>query len=206
MGSWHDSCIALNLYTLLCDTVPEGYYLVADTAFPWGTAQVAGRIWSAMKEGEHYSADPEEQAYEVAFSQDLLSYRQTAEWGNRFMQGSFGRLCVPLPANQHELHGMILETVAWLSNAQTRMVGINQIQTVYESIWRQGEQDLVWQGFKTMLFGEQRWCNWVHQFHVVPAWEWEEWCKIKVVSTNYMMVKLQMSHQTNQACGLHAGV
>jgi hypothetical protein len=33
-GSWHDSHIARSIYKKLCDKTPEGFYLVADTAFP----------------------------------------------------------------------------------------------------------------------------------------------------------------------------
>jgi hypothetical protein len=32
----------------------------------------------------------------VAFDRELLSYRQTAEWGMPGLQGSFGRLRIPL--------------------------------------------------------------------------------------------------------------
>jgi hypothetical protein len=171
MGSWHDARIAQDLYARLRDTVPDGFYLVADTAFPRGTQQVANKIRTSKKAGDQYSANHEDRAYEVALSRELLSYRQTAEWGNRFMQGSFGRLRVPLPADLHQLREIMLEVVSRLCNARTRLVGINQITTVYESIWREGFQEEVWTGFEDMLFGEQRKRDRVHRFHVQPEWD-----------------------------------
>src|SRR5215472_15485174 len=43
-GSWHDSRVAQPIYRQLREQTPEGYYLVADTAFPRGTADIQGRI------------------------------------------------------------------------------------------------------------------------------------------------------------------
>ena len=33
-GSWHDSHVAQPIYEMLCTGTPDGYYLVADMAFP----------------------------------------------------------------------------------------------------------------------------------------------------------------------------
>jgi hypothetical protein len=169
-GSWHDSRIAYGLYTKLRTSVPEGFFLVADTAFPHGDKHIAGKIQSAMKEGEYFSANRDERDYELARSRELLSYRQTAEWGNRHLQGCFGRLRVPLPADLAELRSTMLEVIFRLSNVRTRLVGINQIKTVYERIWREGQQEDVWSGFEQMMYGEQRRRDRVHRFHVEPEW------------------------------------
>ena len=45
-----------------------------------------------------------------AFDRELLSYRQTAEWGNRALQGSFGRLRIPLEINDSKRRGDLIET------------------------------------------------------------------------------------------------
>ncbi|KAK7444571.1 hypothetical protein VKT23_015249 [Stygiomarasmius scandens] len=98
-GSWHDSRVAQSVYEKLLYHTPEGYYLIADTAFPRGTDQIAGRIKAPIKEGSRLSANPVERANFMAFNQQLLSFWQTAEWGMHTLQGSFGRLRVPLDVN-----------------------------------------------------------------------------------------------------------
>ncbi|EDR05969.1 uncharacterized protein LACBIDRAFT_329151 [Laccaria bicolor S238N-H82] len=44
------------------------------------------------------------------------------------MQGTFGRLCIPLQIAYHEIRGDLLETFACLFNLRAWDVGINQIQ------------------------------------------------------------------------------
>jgi len=102
----------------------------------------------------------------MAFDSQLLSYRQTAEWGMRTMQGSFGRLRVPLPITYHERRGDLLEACTRLFNLRTHCVGYNQIQTVYMPIWRANEQEQIWSDFENLLFGEQRQLDRVARFHL----------------------------------------
>jgi hypothetical protein len=68
-----------------------------------------------MKSGTRLSSNPQERERQVAFDQQLLSYRQTAEWGMRAIQGAFGRLRVPLPVEE-DRRSNILELVVRLHN------------------------------------------------------------------------------------------
>lgn len=102
-GSWHDSRVAKQIYEKLRTQTPDGFYLVANTAFPRGTDQIAGRIRAPVKDGTRLPADNQERQQLMAFDRQLLSYRQTAEWGNRGLQGSFGQLRVPLPVQYKDL-------------------------------------------------------------------------------------------------------
>ncbi|KAG6808001.1 hypothetical protein H0H92_005724 [Tricholoma furcatifolium] len=95
-GSWHDSHVAHDIYERLRTKTPEGYYLVTDTAFPRGTDQIKGRIQAPLKEGAQLPSDPSIRQQLLEKNKQLLSFRQTAEWGNQALQGSFGRLRVPL--------------------------------------------------------------------------------------------------------------
>ena len=95
-GSWHDSRVARPIYEKLLWKTPEGYYLVTDTAFPRGSDQIKGRIRAPMKDGVRLPVDAVERKKLLDFDRQLLSYQQTAEWGNRALQGTFGRLRVPL--------------------------------------------------------------------------------------------------------------
>lgn len=113
-----------------------------------------GRIWAPLKAGTRLPADPAEQAKQMAFDRQLLSYRQTAEWGNRSLQGSFGRLRVPLPIDNSHRRADLLETTMRSYNLRARRVGLNQICTVYMPIWKAGEQERIWNHFEDMLFSD----------------------------------------------------
>ncbi|KAF6744650.1 hypothetical protein DFP72DRAFT_822923 [Ephemerocybe angulata] len=103
----------------------------------------------------------------LAYNRELLSYRQTAEWGNRALQGAFGRLRVPLEVNNIERRGDLLETCVRLHNLRTREVGINQIKQVYEACWRRTDHDhRVWEDFRSILFSDQRQNDRVSRYHI----------------------------------------
>jgi hypothetical protein len=79
----------------------------------------------------------------------LVSARQAAEWGMRCLQGSFGRLKLPLPAEDNKYRYMVLEICVYLHNVRTRLEGIIQVTTVYEKGWKSGGE---YTEFKEMLF------------------------------------------------------
>ena len=168
-GSWHDSRVAKPIFERLRTTTPPGYYLVTDTAFPRGTDQILGKIKAPMKSGTRLPRDSDEREEAMRFDRQLLSYRQTAEWGMRAIQGSFGRLRVPLPINYTEARGDLLETIVRLYNLRSRTIGYNQIRSVYEPIWREGEQEELWNTFEGMLFSDQRQNDRVSRFHLVVS-------------------------------------
>ena len=171
-GSWHDSRVARPIYEKLRDETPPGFYLVADTAFPRGTDQILGCIRAPFKAGHRIPGTPDEVQALMDFDRQLLSYRQTAEWGNRSLQGSFGRLRIPLEVKFTESHADLLECCVRLHNLRCRRVGLNQIRTVYMSTWRSDtEQEEVWHSFEGMIFSEQRRLDRVSRFHTVAVYE-----------------------------------
>lgn len=157
---------------MLRTRTPDGYYLVADTAFPRGTSQIEGRIRAPIKAGQRIPGTPSEVAEKLAFNRELLSYRQTAEWGMRALQGSFGRLRVPLEINQPQKRANLLEVCVRLHNLRAQRVGINQICTVYMKEWRATDElDDLWRNFENILFSEQRARDRVSQYHVYATWD-----------------------------------
>lgn len=83
------------------------------------------------------------------------------------MQGTFGRLRVPLPINYTDHCADLLEGCNRLFNVRTQRVGLNQIHTVYMPIWNANkEQEDIWNHFKDMLFSTQRENDRVLQYHV----------------------------------------
>ncbi|KAJ3513754.1 hypothetical protein NMY22_g14947 [Coprinellus aureogranulatus] len=166
-GSWHDAHVARPIYKRLEERTPDGYYLVADTAFPKGTQDIAGRIVSPLKANNRIAGTEEEITETLHFNRELLSYRQTAEWGNRALQGSFGRLRIPLEVGNADRRGDLLEICARLHNLRARRVGINQIKQVYEPCWKQTDSDFrVWDDFRDIMFGEQRKYDRVSRYHI----------------------------------------
>ena len=169
-GSWHDSCVAEGIYDKLEHETPDGYCVVADTAFPTGHGRISGKIRVPLKAGEDLPQDLTQRKQMLQLSRSILSYRQTAEWGMRELQGSFGWLRIPLPAEDMEKRADLIESCFRLHNLRTRLVGINQIKNVYVPMWREGEGGRIWEGFEGILFSEQRKYDRVRTFHVQEEW------------------------------------
>ena len=81
--------MALPVYARLRRDTPDGSYLVANTAFPRGS-RLSGKIMAPLKQGDRLPSNPLRRMERLAFDRQLLSYRQTAEWGMRALQGAFG--------------------------------------------------------------------------------------------------------------------
>jgi hypothetical protein len=171
-GSWHDARVAQPIYEKLRGHTPDGFYLVADTAFPCGVKQIEGKIRAPLKTGQHMRGTTSEIQERTVFDRELLSYRQTAEWGMRGLQGSFGRLRIPLEIGRQEERGDLLEICVRLNNLRAQQVGINQIRNVYMPLWKQTrEEEHVWGNFENMLFGEQHRSDRVGRFHNVAIYQ-----------------------------------
>ncbi|PCH44177.1 hypothetical protein WOLCODRAFT_133109 [Wolfiporia cocos MD-104 SS10] len=152
-GSWHDARIARSLYEDLQENTPPGYYLVCDTAFPHTAASIGNRIKTPLKSNSRLPTNHAERQQLLRLNRELVSFRQAAEWGMRSLQGSFGRLRLPLPISNAALRLKLLEVVGRLHQVRVCLVGINQLRNVYEPIWREGEElDNIWYNWHDMLF------------------------------------------------------
>jgi hypothetical protein len=119
-----------------------------------------------LKGGENVALDSVEQRELLRFHRQLLSYHQTAEWGMRTIQGSFGRLRVPLNISNPSQRQQLLKTVVRLANLQSTMVGISQIRNVYMPIWKASEDDELWDNIGNLLIGDVRRWDRVSCFHL----------------------------------------
>lgn len=99
------------------------------------------------------------------YNNQLLSYRQTAEWGMRGIQGTFGRLRIPLRINYNNLRADLLESCVRLYNFRTQSIGHNQIRTVYMEVWSAEEQ--LWLTFENVAFAEQTRNDRVRKFYMI---------------------------------------
>jgi hypothetical protein len=171
-GSWHDSRLAQPIYVKLLDQTPDGFYLVADTAFPRGSERIEGKICAPIKTGEKIRGTREEIEERLQFDRQLLSYRQTAEWGMRGLQGSFGRLRIPLEIAHQSRRGDLLEICVRLFNLRAQHVGLNQIRSVYMPLWQSNAaEEEIWSNFENIAFSDQRRSDRVVRFHTFPVYE-----------------------------------
>ena len=68
----------------------------------------------------------------------------------RSLQGSFGRLKLPLLTADHDYRVQVIEIAVQLHQVRCRSVQINQTHTVYQSV--ESEWDLLSQSFHHHLF------------------------------------------------------
>ncbi|KAA1119476.1 hypothetical protein PGT21_026906 [Puccinia graminis f. sp. tritici] len=115
-GSWHDSHIAEPLYQKLLNNTPLGYRVISDTAFPRKGARLQGRILAPTKRGEKMPSSDSEFAHKKVLNERLVCARQAAEWGMHSIQGSFARIKLPLPADDHQFRTDVLQ-IAWIDQA-----------------------------------------------------------------------------------------
>lgn len=142
-GSWHDARVAASLYEKLLE-LPEGFFLIGDSAFPNSSRGMANRIKTCPKKGQRMR-------YSKEFGMELVSARQAAEWGMRAIQGGFSRLKLPMPAADPGYRREVLYLCCRLHQIRTRHVGINQIRTTYFSAWEEYGRDVL-DDFEEMLF------------------------------------------------------
>ncbi|QRV98736.1 DDE superfamily endonuclease [Ceratobasidium sp. AG-Ba] len=142
-GSWHDVRVAnLDIYRLLLENTPEGFFVIADSAFKSRDEELSKKIHTPLKANSIFENLTDEQvAAEWAYSADITSARQAVEWGMRAIQGCFARLRVPLDANDKLARRHLIEVCLRLHNLRTSRVGINQIRTVYIPAWTSNKRD-----------------------------------------------------------------
>jgi len=132
--------------------------------------RIAGKILVPLKAGVNLPHDSAQRKHMFQISRSILSYRQTAEWGMRELQGSFGRLRIPLGIEDMEYRADLIDSCFRLHNLRTRLVGINQIKNVYVPVWHEGDGKRIWEGFENILFSDQRKHDRVKTFHVQEEW------------------------------------
>ena len=124
-GSWHDAQVARSLFEKL-DTLPPWYTLLADSAFPSHNVH----LQVPFKEGAALPADEEERQFQLSSNNAIIAARQAAEWGMRSLEGTFGRLKVPLSVDSVH-RSVTLNLVMRLHQLRVRRIGISQIRSVY---------------------------------------------------------------------------
>ena len=122
-----------------------------------------------LKAGEKLPLNRSLRQEKMAYSRAILSYRQTAEWGMRGLQGRFGRLRMPLEIEDTDGHADLIETCFRLHNLRVRQIGISHIRNVYVPMQHEGNGWL-WDGFEQIPFPAPDKPDRVSSFHVQEEW------------------------------------
>lgn len=133
-GSWHDNRLAMTsglIFPNLGDEMtPPGFAILGDSAFV--TRTTGGKVVRARKNNEtgEIPTDAVLAAVDIIMQRVMPSERQSAEWGIRAMKAPFGILRLPLSPSSRKRYKLLC-TCTRLLNVRTRVVGLNQIKTVY---------------------------------------------------------------------------
>lgn len=137
-GSWHDAKIARGLYVRLRDECPDGFLIVADSAFPTNKTICEGKIRRTLKEPEKQALVREickgdvDAMISLAETRVVTSARQSAEWGMGGIQSSFPRITCKMSIAEDGRRVILYECILRLFQYRTHTVeGSNQIRSVY---------------------------------------------------------------------------
>ena len=133
-GSWTDGKLSAHFIEFIRQKIGR-YKICVDQGFPrQGDAYgiLVGPISRRTARGLHRDVHN----YLLKISNIHTSLRQASEWGMRGLQGSFPRLKRRLPSDNNKRR-LVLETIVFVHNLQTDIVGKNQIKTVFDPEYEQ---------------------------------------------------------------------
>lgn len=94
---------------------PDDHFLIADSAFPRTSVALKSKIRTQFK--RNLPQDPGQWVAAITYGSTLVLAQQATEWDMRAIQGSFGRLRVPLNVNDPEGWMSLLELVVWIDSS-----------------------------------------------------------------------------------------
>jgi hypothetical protein len=131
-GTWHDSRAASRggLY-LAIDELPEGYAVLADTAFTGGL--INRKVLHSLRLGKNIPLGLAEGEVEELERLNIRA-RQPGEWGNHNFVDCFRQLRQVLTAYDDAFNGNIMELACRLHNYRVHTCSRNQIQTFFNNL------------------------------------------------------------------------
>ena len=78
---------------------------------------------------------------------------------------------MPLDINNSAGRKRLLEACIRSMNLRTRRVGLSEIREVYFNIWKESEDEQVWNDLENVMFGEVRRRDRVSRFHRIVVEE-----------------------------------
>ena len=129
--------LGINLFNILRDRqlTPDPHCVGADSGLHPNAVDCHLKMLTPMPDKDLHKMPLHTFVQTVLRHKQLVSSRQSAEWGMRIIQGCWSRLHLPLPVDNHKRQQILTCCIA-LHNLRTRRVGLNQIKTVYQDHWK----------------------------------------------------------------------
>lgn len=127
-GSFHDAQVCHDLIRWCIDSLDE-HALCVDQGFP-RSGVMWGKFVGPLSRRQRQNLPPALRDVLQESHGIYVSLRQASEWGMRTLQGTFPRLKSRLTSNKLK-RLRIIQGVVLLHNFRTKVVGLNQIATVF---------------------------------------------------------------------------
>ena len=104
--------------------------ICVDQGFPW-SGEASGILVGPVPERSARQLHRDVHNRMLELSNVYTSLCQASEWGMRGLQGTFPRCKKRLPSNSFQ-RKQVIESIDYVHNFRTELVGFNQIQTVFD--------------------------------------------------------------------------
>ena len=139
-GHAHDLTVSGALIRLLLSEtgLHRQFAMLGDTGFQVPRlARLSALILTPLKKGQVDLTDKNKGRAQLRVHNVIVQARQAAEWGNGTLKGTFRRLLLPMSVN-HANRQQLLSICLKLNNFRARVLGENQIATVYRGDFGNG--------------------------------------------------------------------
>ena len=128
-GSWADGAVTAQFFPHILSRIDK-YKICVDQGFPRSGA-ADGVLVGPVARRSAQRLHPDVRDHMLRMSNVYTSLRQASEWGMRGLQGTFPRCKKRLPSDSNKRR-LVLENIIFVHNFRTHLVGLNQIQTVFD--------------------------------------------------------------------------
>ena len=133
-GSWADGTLTARFFSHIKQRIGR-FKICVDQGFP-RSGDAFGILVGPIPERSARRLHSAVRDNLLRLSNVYTSLRQASEWGMRGLQGTFPRCKKRLPSNRIKRR-LVLESIIFINNFRTEIVGRNQISTVFDPEYEQ---------------------------------------------------------------------
>ena len=133
-GSWADGTLTARFFAHIKQQIGR-HKICVDQGFP-RSGEASGILVGPIPERSARRLHPAVRDNLLRLSNVYTSLRQASEWGMRGMQGTFPRCKKRLPSDRVKRR-LVIESIVFINNFRTHIVGLNQISTVFNPEYEQ---------------------------------------------------------------------
>ena len=133
-GSWADGTLTARFFAHIKQRIGR-HKICVDQGFP-RSGEASGILVGPIPERSARRLHPAVHDNLLRLSNVYTSLRQASEWGMRGMQGTFPRCKKRLPSDRVKRR-LVIESIIFINNFRTHIVGLNQISTVFNPEYEQ---------------------------------------------------------------------